>query len=82
MTDEERREYWRKYYAENKERLIARQMRYRHANPEKYRATRSAYRKAHKEKINAQKRERYRRRKAEIWNQLKKGNGNGTRAGT
>lgn len=82
MTDEERRIYQRKYYAEHREKLIARTARYRQANPEKYRASCAAYREANRERIRERDREYKSRKKAEIWNSLKKGNENGTRTGT
>ena len=82
MTDEERRAKQRQYYAENRERINKWKREHRAEITERSRATRAAYYNANRETINAKQRERYYRHKVEIWNSLKKGNENGTRAGT
>ena len=50
MTDEERKAYWKKYYAEHRAACIEKQKRYRDANREKVNAARRAFNKAHPEK--------------------------------
>jgi DNA repair exonuclease SbcCD ATPase subunit len=59
MTEEERKEYYKKYYEANKEKIKATSKRYREQNKEKIKAKERKYREANKEKKKVRERMRY-----------------------
>lgn len=61
---EERREYFRRRYAENKDRIIAQQRAYQAANPDVVKRAQATYRKRHSDKLAQKRTARYESDKA------------------
>lgn len=65
-TSEEKKEYNRKYYQENKKRLLAQQMDYYYSNKETISDKRKQYRQDNKEKVKEDDKRRYQRKREKV----------------